>query len=163
MKVKTRKNTKKSAGRTGAAKPARSPVPADPATGEIVTLGTLPSTVPAEYDFGEADVAALLRANTALIKGFEAIGEAIYAYARSSLGSAVSTARAMIEARNLVDVVTLNREFAQLTLEGLVTNSARLSEIGVTATSEAFKPLGERVAVTIEKLHRPAATDGGAI
>ncbi len=155
MKANTRK--KRSPAPAGTTKSARSTVLVDPPAEEVVPLGTLPVTAGAEGDFGEANLAAVVRANTALIKGFEAIGEAVYAYAQSSLGSAVSTARAMIGARNLVDVVALNRDFAQTAFEGLLANSARLSEIGITATSEALKPLGERVAVTIEKMSRPGA------
>ncbi len=155
MKANTRK--KRSPAPAGTTKSAHSTVPVHSPAGEVVPRGPLPVTAGAEGDFGKANLAAMLQANTALIKGFEAIGEAVYAYAQSSLGSAVSTARAMIGARNLVDVVALNRDFAQTALEGLFANSARLSEIGITATSEALKPLGERVAVTIEKMSRPVA------
>src|SRR5882672_2644050 len=71
-----------------------------------------------EGDFAAANLAAVAQANTALIEGFEAIGEAVYAYARDSFSSAASAARSLIEARNLVDVVALNGEFAKTALEG---------------------------------------------
>ncbi len=106
-------------------------------------------------DFAAANLAAVAQANAALIEGVEEIGEALYDYARDSFGSATSAARSLIEARSLVDVVAVNRDFAQTALEGLLANSARVSEIGLRATSEALKPLGERVADTITKASRP--------
>jgi phasin family protein len=108
-------------------------------------------------DLGKTTLAAVAQANAALIESFGAIGEALYAYARDSFGSATTAARSMIEARSLRDVVIVNQEFAQAALEGLVANSARISEIGVKATSEVLMPLGERVADTIVKISRPTA------
>jgi len=86
-------------------------------------VGTLPSTVLRRTISGSQQSPRCSPAHRP-DQGFEAIGEAVYAYDDSSLGVAVSTARAMIEARNLGDVVTLNRGFAQTTLEGLLANSA---------------------------------------
>jgi phasin family protein len=106
-------------------------------------------------DFGATNLAAMAQANAALIEGFGAIGAAVYAYARESLGSATSVARSMIDARSLADVVALNHDFAQTALEGLIANSARVAEIGVRTTSEALKPLGEHVADTISKMSHP--------
>jgi len=106
-------------------------------------------------DFAAASLAAVAQANAALIEGVEDIGKALYDYARDSFASAASAARSLIEARSLVDVVAVNRDFAQTALEGLLANSARVSEIGLRATSEALKPLGERVADTITKASRP--------
>jgi phasin family protein len=106
-------------------------------------------------DFGATNLAAMAQANAVLIEGFGAIGAAVYAYARESLGSAASVTRSMIDARSLADVVALNHDFAQTALEGLIASSARVAEIGVRTTSEALKPLGEHVADTISKMTHP--------
>jgi phasin family protein len=106
-------------------------------------------------DLGEGNLAAVVHANAVMIKGLEAIGQEVFGYAQHSLESAMSAARAMIDARGLVDVIALNREFAQTALESFFAKSVRLSEIGIKTTSEALAPLGQRVAQTQEKIGRP--------
>jgi phasin family protein len=102
-----------------------------------------------------AHFAAVAQANAALVSGFEALSAALYSYARESISSATSTARSMIDARGLTDVVALHHDFAKTALEELITNTTRVAEIGVTATGEALKPFGVHVADTIAKLNRP--------
>jgi phasin family protein len=112
--------------------------------------------------FGEGDLAAVVQANTALVKGFEAIGLEVFAYAQTALGDAVRVARAMIDARSVVDVIALNGEFARASIEGLLANSTRVSEIGMRMTSEAFGPLGERVTGTLSQMTRSKRSDAAA-
>jgi len=50
--------------------------------------------------------------------------------------------------------VALHQDFTQAALAELIASSARVAEIGVQATGEALKPLGEHVANTISKLNR---------
>jgi hypothetical protein len=106
-------------------------------------------------DLGPGDLAAVVQANAAMAKGLEAIGQEVVGYAQYSLKSAVGAARAMIGARSLVDVIALNRDFTQTTLESFLAKSARLSEIGIRTASEAFAPLGERLVETRQKMGRP--------
>ncbi len=42
-------------------------------------------------------------------------------------------------------------------LDSFLTNSAKLSDLGVKVANEAFAPIGERVNVTIEKFAKPLA------
>jgi phasin family protein len=134
--------------------PKRGPVgkaaaaPARPAAKPVrPAMAVVPSGTSARglAQFGDGNLAAVVQANTVLVKGFEAIGHEVFAYAQTAFEGAVKTAQAMIGARTVVDVIALNREFAQTSLEGLLANSVRVSEIGMRATSEAFAPLGERV------------------
>jgi hypothetical protein len=104
--------------------------------------------------FGPGDLAAVVQANAAMAKGLEAIGQEVVGYAQDSLESAVSAARAMIGARSLIDVIALNRDFTQTTLESFLVKSARLSEIGIRTASEAFA-LGQRLVETRQKTSRP--------
>jgi phasin family protein len=105
-------------------------------------------------EFGTTNFAAMAQANAALMDGLEAIQVTVYAYARDSFRGATTAARSLIDARSLVDLVSLQRDFTRAALEGLIGNSARVAEIGVRATGEALKPLGEHVADTISTLNR---------
>jgi len=105
-------------------------------------------------EFGTTNFAAMAQANAALMDGLEAIQVTVYAYARDFFRGATTAARSLIDARSLVDVASLQRDFTRAALEGLITNSARVAEIGVRATGEALKPLSEHVADTISKRNR---------
>jgi phasin family protein len=150
MKAKTQKSrpVAPASARKHAAKPA-------PSEAQKVVRRTIEAAIeaPAETrseiaDFGQGNLAAVVHANTMIAKGLEAIGQEVLGYAQHSLESAMSAVRAMIDARSLVDVIALNRDFAQTALESFLAKSARLSEIGIKTTSEAFAPLGQRRAET---------------
>jgi hypothetical protein len=95
--------------------------------------------------YSRDNVAAVARANAALVSGFEAIGQEMAGFAQASMTNAVNTARALVGVRTLADLVAVNRDLAQATFEGMIANSARLSEIGMRIASDAFAPFGERV------------------
>jgi hypothetical protein len=75
-------------------------------------------------------VATLMNSNAALGAGLEAIGEEVAQYARATFESAGQTARSLIGARTLGDVVRLQTDFAKRSFEGFVERSAKLSELG---------------------------------
>jgi hypothetical protein len=114
-------------------------------------------TYPALADLSRENLVAVARANAALVKGFEELGQEVADYAQQNLVSAVDTARALVGVTTIADLVALNRKVAQATLEGAIANSARLSEIGIRVATEALLPLQERVAQTFGRLSPPAA------
>jgi phasin family protein len=120
------------------------------------TNGHAPAGFPDLAALGRENLAAVARANAALVKGFEELGQEVAGYAQHSLASAVDAARALVGVRTITDLVALNRKLAQTTLEGALANSARLSEIGMRVATEALGPLNERVAQTFGRLGRPA-------
>ena len=71
-----------------------------------------------------------MNSNAALGAGLEAIGEEVAQYARATFESAGQTARSLIGARTLGDVVQLQTDFAKRSFEGFVERSAKLSELG---------------------------------
>jgi hypothetical protein len=105
--------------------------------------------------FAEADVAAIARANAALVKGIEAMGQEVAGLAQQNMTQAVDAARALVGVRTIADLVAINRNLAQATLDSVVAKSARLSEIGIRVASEALVPLNEQVAVVFGRFTRP--------
>lgn len=108
-------------------------------------------------DLGRENMAAVMRANTALSSGLEAIGKEVILYARSSFEQAAETATALLGAKTFEDVFLLNSEFAKTNLERLFERSAKLSEMGIKLANEALAPLGGQVEATIHKLSKPLA------
>jgi phasin family protein len=154
MKAKTQKSAPAN-GRKRAAKSAP-PEARNAARRATETASAAPAETRSEIaGFGQGNLAAVVHANAAMVKGFEEIGQEVFGYAQHSLESAVNAAQAMMGARSLVDVIALNRDFVQSALESFLTESARLSEIGIKTASEAFAPLGLRSAETQAKIDRP--------
>ena len=143
--------------------PATPKPPLSPAAMAKLVAMSMPAAADALPSFadvatlGRDSVAAVARANAALASGLEAIGQEMAGFAQASMTTAVNTARALVGVRTLADLVAVNRDLAQATIEGMMANSARLSEIGIKMASEAFAPLGERVAAGFGRIDKPAA------
>jgi phasin family protein len=114
------------------------------------------ATYPDLAALGRDNVAAMARANAALAKGMEELGQEVAGFAQHSLVSVVDAARALVGVRTIADLMALHRSVAQATLEGMMANSARMSEIGIRTATEALGPINERVAVAFERFGRPA-------
>jgi len=99
--------------------------------------------------FGRDNLDAAAKANAALTQGLESIGQELMACARAALMSATETARGLLGAKTLEDVVKLQTEFAKRNLDGLMSGTVKLSEIGCMVASEAMAPLGGRVGAVI--------------
>ena len=106
---------------------------------------------------GQGNFEAVVHANQVLAKGAEVISKELMEIAQASFESAATAAKAYFGAKTLQDVLKLNSEFAKLSLDSFLTNSAKLSDLGVKVANEAFAPIGERVNTTIEKLAKPIA------
>jgi len=88
-------------------------------------------------------LAAALRANRAMARGLEAVGREIADYTQASLETAAATATALLSVRTFADLVRLSADFAKANVEDLAMRSARLSEVGVKLTEEAFTSTSE--------------------
>jgi len=135
------------------------PVPESAVLAPVPTMPQLPAafTLDSLADLGRENLAAMAQANLALSDGLKAMSEEIFTYAFSALESASHTATALLGAKTFDEVMQLNSDLARTSLETLVARSAKLSEMGVTVASGAFKPLGSRFEATFVKLAKPLA------
>ena len=107
--------------------------------------------------FAATDVAAIAEANAALVKGFEAAGREVAGFAQQNMTQAVDAARALVGVRTVADLVEINRNLAQATLETAIAKSARLSEIGIRLATDALAPLGEQLVAALGRFARITA------
>lgn len=107
--------------------------------------------------FGRDNIEAVVKTGAALSAGAEAIGQEVMGYARAALKSASETARGLLGAKTLDDVVRLQTDLARRHFEEFVAGSMKLSELGMSVASEAFAPWEGRVEATMARLtHAPA-------
>jgi phasin family protein len=115
-----------------------------------------PSLSYAEFaTFGRENIEAVVKTNAALSAGMEAISQEVMVYARSALQTASETARSLLGAKTLEDVVKLQTDLAKRHFEGMVTGSVKLSELGVSLASEAFAPWEGRVEAAMARFTYP--------
>src|SRR5215469_1764216 len=94
---------------------------------------TPPFPIPtyAEFaSFGRGNVEAAVKTNAALSAGVEAFGQEVVTYARATLQNASETARGLLGAKTLEDVMRLQVDLAKRHFDGLLAGSAKLSELG---------------------------------
>jgi phasin family protein len=129
--------------------PRLSAVPPAPFTPPFAALGAGfdPTSTPfatlsyAEFAaIGRDNIEAAARTNAALSAGVEAIGREMMECARALLQRTSETARGLLGAKTLEDVVKLQTDLAQRSFEGMVSGSARLSELGYALATEAVAP-----------------------
>jgi hypothetical protein len=70
-------------------------------------------------EFGRETIAMAINSNASLGAGLEAIGEEVAQYSRATFESAGQTARSLIGARTLDDVVRLQTDFASAVSKAL--------------------------------------------
>jgi phasin family protein len=108
--------------------------------------------IPLERD----DVEALAKSSVALTDGVEAFGRELFDFQRQSLTAGLATMRALIDARNLEDVVDLHGRYVRGSVENLVREGGRLAELANKVANETWQPLQSRAAARARKLAKPA-------
>ena len=79
-----------------------------------------------------------------LAHGIEAIGHEWMQFARSSFETAGRTAKALLEAKTLEDVIEVQSGFARASFETLFQRTMRLSALGTAVMGELMRPLAAR-------------------
>ena len=84
-------------------------------------------------------------AQTALARGFEEIAAEMTGIARSGVAASTDAALALLGARTFAEAVEINASLARRRFDAMVEGSARLSDIGVKAITEASRPFLPRL------------------
>jgi len=120
---------------SGGARPAaESAVSVAPA---VAKLGLIP--------FGAEDVEAVARSSVALADGVQAFGRALIEMQRLSVSAGLSAARALVDARNLQDLIEVQRRYVNGSVENAVRDTGGLAELANRVVKEAWAPLAPRV------------------
>jgi len=106
-------------------------------------------------NFGRDNIEAAVKTNAALSAGMEAISQEVMVYARSALQTASETARSLLGAKTLEDMVKLQTDLAKRHFEGMVAGSVKLSELSASLASEALAPWEGRVEAAMARFTYP--------
>ena len=120
---------------SGGARPAVEPAVSVPPA--VAELGFIP--------FGAEDVDAVARSSVALADGIQAFGQALIEMQRLSVSTGLSAVCALVDARNLQDVIEVQRRFVNGSVENAVRDTGGLAELANRVVKEAWAPLTPRV------------------
>jgi len=123
------------------------------------------SDAPRFASFGYAEFAtigcesidAAVRTNSVVSAGIEALGQEFTAYARSTLQSTSDLMRGLLGAKTLEDIVKLHADLTIRNLEGIVSGSAKLTELGVSLVGKALAPWEGRMEAVLAPFTYPQA------
>ena len=118
-------------------------MPRDSAIPSFANL--LPACGYADFgDFGREAVAAMMNSNPAVGAGIEAIGRAVAQSAEVAFQAAGETARGLLAARTLQDVLRVQTDYAQRSFAAFAERSAKLTELGVALCGAGTSAWAER-------------------
>lgn len=119
-------------------------VPAGPACPVPAAPESAPSDKPPEATAGNAAWTAFAEAQSALARGFEKAAVEMTGISRSGMAAATDAAVALLGARTFAEAVEINAGLARRSVDAMLEGSARLSEIGAQAVTDASRPLLSR-------------------
>jgi len=91
---------------------------------------------------------ALAEVQGALARGFEEIALEMTGMTRSGITAAADAAMAMLGARTFAEAVEINAGLARRGADAMIEGSAKLSDIGAKAMTEASRPILSRLGAT---------------
>lgn len=106
--------------------------------------------------FNRSNMEAMVEAANVWAEGTKDISQALFTSLQQSLQQAMQTGKAMLGVKSLRDVVELQNEYVKSTLDSVMSESTRISEIAVRCTTEAAEPLNARVTEVVEKISERA-------
>jgi Phasin protein len=89
---------------------------------------------------------AFAEAQSSLARGFERAAVEVTGISRSGMAATADAAVALLGARTFAEAIEINAGLARRRVDALLEGSARLSEIGATAVTDAYRPFLSRFA-----------------
>jgi len=98
------------------------------------------------------DVEAVARSSVALADGVQAFGRALIDLQRQSVTATLSAARDLVGARNLEDVMEVQRRYLAGSVENAVKESGGFAELAGRVAKAAWAPLAPRIGAAFTRL-----------
>lgn len=106
---------------------------------------------------GQANLDAIVKANTILFKGFEDVSRQAAAFTQASFEKAAAAGQNLLTVKSPQEAFALQSAFAQQSVEAFIAESTRLSQLSAKIVQEAFAPIAARVEVTVAAVSKPLA------
>lgn len=108
-------------------------------------------------ELGRGNVEAFVASTKVAAKGVETLGQEVAEYSRKSFEEASAALKAFAEIKSPTDFFRLQSEFARAQFDGIVAETARLSETVIKLAGDVAEPLNSRYTVAAEKVKAAVA------
>lgn len=108
-------------------------------------------------ELGRGNVEAFVASTKVAAKGVETLGQEVAEYNRKSFEEASAALKAFAEVKSPTDFFRLQSEFARAQFDGIVAETARLSETVIKLAGDVAEPLNSRYTVAAEKVKAAVA------
>lgn len=107
--------------------------------------------------FSKQNMEAVVAFSTLAAKGFETLGKEIAAYNQKALEVTVANTKTLMGAKTFQEAVELQTGFARQSLDDLVAEGTKLSELSLKVAQDTASPINARVNAAVEKFGKPLA------
>lgn len=107
--------------------------------------------------FQKNSMEAFVASGAILAKGLEALGREYFAFAEEAVEVNSKTAKALLTAKSLKEVVELQSGFARNAFDKSLSESGKLSEMSVRIATDAIEPVQKQFTVAVEAALKPLA------
>lgn len=108
-------------------------------------------------EFGKANYDAYVKSIDVMAKGYEAIGRQMFAFTQANVEKTVETTKTIAGCKTFNEVVDLQATIAREAMDRFVTEGTKITEMSMQVSTDAFAPIQERVAATVEKATKAVA------
>jgi len=100
---------------------------------------------------------AYVKAGNVAAKGFETLGQEVYAFAQTQTEANVAAAKAMMTAKSLNELVEIQSDLARSQFDAYVAETTKVSEMSLKVANESVEPIQAQFNVVVEKMMKPVA------
>lgn len=101
-----------------------------------------------QYDdlagFGQKAMQAFVASSTAYAKGYEQLSAELMAFSKQQVEDSAAAARAAMTAKSLQELIDLQTTYAKTSMDAMMAQGTRLSEITTKLAQETVEPLNEQ-------------------
>ncbi len=102
--------------------------------------------------FSRNNLDAAVQAANIMADGMKDVSQAVFNHMQQSVQNAMATGKAMLAVKTMRELMDLQSEYVRSTMDTLMAESTKISEITVRCTSEAAEPINARVHEVVEKI-----------
>ena len=106
---------------------------------------------------GKSNIDAYIAFSTIVANGMESLGKEVMDYAQSSLQANFAVAKGLMAAKTIEEAIDLHTDHTRSSLDSIVDEAAKLTELSVELAHQAMEPIQARVSETAETLFKPLA------
>lgn len=107
--------------------------------------------------FSQASMDAMLKSANLSMKSIEEIGSEVMAFSKKSYEEGVAAAKDLAASKSMMELVEKQSDFAKTYFDGCMKEAAKVNEMTMAASKEAFEPISARMSAAADMVKSRAA------